>query len=175
MNMDKEMPKRKPLRIKNYDYNTPDACFITFCTHNRKNTLAKLVGAIHESPEMQLTEEGRIVDPIINSISERIPGAIDRYVIMPNHVHLLIRLYGDCKGAEKSASDENRRSFLSKVVGYIKMNASKEIRKRNRNTEVWRRGYHDHVIRNQQDYDMIYKYIVNNPKQWELDRLYSIE
>ena len=55
------------------------------------------------------------------------------------------------------------------------MNASKAIRQRYGNIPVWQRGFHDHVIRNQADYDMIAKYISENPVRWELDKLYFEE
>ena len=48
------------------------------------------VGAIHESPEIQLTDYGRIIDETIRNIPERYNAIIDRYVIMPNHIHLII-------------------------------------------------------------------------------------
>ena len=56
MDKEKELPDRKRLRLQNFDYSTPGAYFITICTHNRKCMLSKIVGAIHESPETELTE-----------------------------------------------------------------------------------------------------------------------
>ena len=160
--MKTDLPNRKPLRLDCYDYSTPGAYFITFCTHNRKNMLSRIVGAIHESPKSQLTTWGRIVDTIIKNIPPHLCATIDRYVIMPNHIHLIILLTEpeSCRAIHESPLRE--RSSLSKVVGYIKMN-------------VWQRGYYNHVIRNQTDYEMIAKYIHENPLRWELDRLYSAE
>ena len=48
--MDAALPKRKNLRLPDYSYDTPGAYFITFCTQQRRNTLSRIVGAIHESP-----------------------------------------------------------------------------------------------------------------------------
>ena len=90
MDNEKELPKRKRLRLKNFDYSAPGAYFVTVCTHNRNCTLSHIVGAIHESPEIQLTEYGKIVDRLINTISRQSLATIDRYVIMPNHIHLVI-------------------------------------------------------------------------------------
>jgi REP element-mobilizing transposase RayT len=118
--MDNELPKRKELRLKKFDYSTPAAYFITMCTHDRKNTLSHIVGAIRESP-----------------------------------------LRG--------------RSTVSKVVGYIKMNSSKEIHSRYGETKVWQRGFYDHVIRNQYDYEEIANYIYLNPTRWQADKLYREE
>ncbi len=54
------LPKRKRLRLQNYDYSTPGAYFLTICTYNRKCTLSHVVGAIHESPETKLTQDNAI-------------------------------------------------------------------------------------------------------------------
>ena len=75
--------------MSHYDYNTPGAYFLTFCTHNRKHFLSRIVGAIHELPEPQLTICGKIVETVMKNIPAHLHVTIDRYVIMPNHVHLI--------------------------------------------------------------------------------------
>ena len=55
------------------------------------------------------------------------------------------------------------------------MNASKAIRKQYGDVSVWQRGYHDHVIRNREDYEMIVKYIHENPIRWKVDKFYIEE
>ncbi len=67
---------------------------------------------------------------------------------------------------------DERRSELSKVVGYLKMNASRDIRTLLPLTGVWQRGYHDHIVRDENDFLRIWTYIKNNPLKWELDRYY---
>ena len=166
-----ELPKRKNIRLKEYDYNTSGAYFVTFCTHNRKHLLSRVVGAIHESPVPQLTAYGQIVEGIIQNIPHRFSLHIDKYVIMPNHVHLLVSIDGEIRAIHESPL--RGRSELSKMIGYIKMNASKRIRETAECLDVWQRGFYDHIIRNQADYDEIYRYIENNPVQWEQDELYT--
>ena len=171
--MENKLPVRKNLRLREFDYNTPGAYFITFCTHNRSNILSRIVGAIHESPVSQLTTCGVIVDAVIQSIPEHLHVTIDRYVIMPNHVHLIVVIAESDVLRAIRESPLQGRSIVSKAVGYIKMNASKAIRQQYGDVTVWQRGYHDHVIRNQDDYEMIAKYIHENPLRWELDKFYS--
>jgi len=175
IHMDKLFPERKALRLEHYDYNSPGAYFITFCTHNRRNLLSHIVGAIHESPEVQLTDFGKIVDTVIQTMPPHIHAAIDRYVIMPNHVHLILLITEEDMLRAIHESPLQGRSILSKAVGYIKMNASKEIRRHCGGITLWQRGYYDHVIRGREDYEMIAKYIQENPIRWELDTLYSAE
>ena len=161
--------------MQNYDYSTPGAFFITFCTHKRKCTLSHIVGAIHESPETKLTEYGKIIDSLINHIPNHCKATVDRYVIMPNHVHLILVITDDEELRAIRESPLRGRSVISKAIGYIKMNASKEIHSRFGNMTVWQRGYHDHIIRNQADYDHIANYIINNPIYWQVDKLYAEE
>ena len=168
-----DLPQRKLLRWHNYDYSTPGAYFITICTNDRKNTLSGIVGAIHESPEIKLTEYGKIADKIINNIPERFKSTVDSYVIMPNHIHLIIVIVDDEKLREIRESPLRGRSVISKIIGYIKMNVSKEIRSRYGNIKVWQRGFNDHVIRDREEYYKILKYICQNPLRWQFDKLYA--
>ena len=79
-----DLPKRKPTRLKDYNYSSEGAYFITICTHNRKNLFSDIVGAIHESPEIKLNSKGFIVEKYINQLNTRFALEIDKYVIMPN-------------------------------------------------------------------------------------------
>ena len=173
--MQNALPVRKSLRLSHYDYNTPGSYFITFCTFDRRNLLSHIVGAIHESPELHLTAYGNIVEAAIRNIPDHLPVAIDQFVIMPNHVHLIATITEENALRAIRESPLQSRSIISRAVGYIKMNASKSIRKQIGNIPVWQRGYYDHVIRNQQDYQVITEYISENPIRWEADRFYSKE
>ena len=175
MDKEKKLPKRKRLRLKNFDYSTPGAYFVTVCTHNRKCMLSRVVGAIHESPEIQLTEYGKIVDQGINNIPNRFKAIIERYVIMPNHIHLIVRIVAPEELRAIRESPLRGRSIISKIVGYFKMNVSKEIHLRFHQSIVWQRGYYDHVIRDLKDFEYISNYIYENSAKWQLDSLYVEE
>ena len=175
MKMTDRLTVRKPLRMSHYDYNTPGAYFLTFCTHNRKHILSRIVGAIHESPKPQLTSYGRIVDTVIQNLPEHLHITIDQYVIMPNHIHLIAILTEEDMLRTIHESPLQTRSIISKLIGYIKMNTSKAIRQRYGDISVWQRGYYDHVIRNHADYLALLEYIHTNPIRWELDKLYFEE
>ncbi|MBE6577039.1 MAG: transposase [Ruminococcaceae bacterium] len=175
MNRENDFPKRKRLRLQNYDYSTPGAYFITICTNHRKCTLSNIVGAIHESPEIELTEYGEIVDRFINTPSKHSMAKVYQYVIMPNHIHLIVLITNDDALRAIRESPLRGRSIVSKVVGYIKMNASKEIHKKFGNITVWQRGFHDHIIRDKDDYEKISKYMYENPINWQYDCFYTEE
>lgn len=173
--MDKPQ-RRKNIRLKNYDYSQSGYYFITICTHNKSNIFGTIVGAIQESPEtarMLLNDNGLIIKSVVEKLSERFPDiSIDNYVIMPNHIHMIVIV------SDKPSSHESppsKRSLLSQVIGFFKMNTTKQIRVANGNIDVWQRNYHDHIIRDDNEYPKIYEYIETNPVKWELDMYYGEE
>lgn len=86
------LPKRKKNRLKEYDYSRSGAYFVTICTKYKKHILSKInVG--DGFPVPLITQQGNVVDYYINKISEKYSAInVDKYVIMPNHIHLLISI-----------------------------------------------------------------------------------
>ena len=171
-----DLPKRKQIRLPEYDYSSPGAYFVTICTHNRRCLLSDIaVGALHEAPavSVKLTEIGQVVDEVIQSLTARYPNlTIDHYVIMPNHVHLLLRIEVGRALREAPLRADGTRSLLSKAVGYLKMNSSKRIHENHPEIQIWQRGYYEHVIRGEKEYLEIWEYIDANPARWAEDRYY---
>ena len=165
---------RKNLRLKNFDYSSNYAVFVTLCTNEMKCILSQInVGAIHESPaKVQLTDIGLIIKLIIDGLDKRFNVSIPNYIIMPNHIHLLIVINNR---AIPESPLQSGRSTISKVIGYLKMNASKQIHSMNEDLKVWQRGFYDHIIRDEQDYINHLQYIDENPAKWLLgkDEYYS--
>ena len=89
-----ELPKRKPTRLKGYDYSTPGIYFLTVCVKDRKKLLGEIVGCGNfDAPQMILSEYGIILDRHIRLMNEKYPHInIDKYVIMPNHFHLILSI-----------------------------------------------------------------------------------
>ena len=121
------------MRLRDFDYSIPGAYFITICTHNKTAMLSHVVGAIHESPVIKLTPYGEITDEIISNIPARFAVVVDQYVIMPNHIHLILAITDDSQMRAIRDSPLRSRSVISKIVGYLKMNVSKEIHQQNEN------------------------------------------
>ena len=155
------LPKRKNIRLKDYDYSKDNAYFITICTHNRKNLF---VGAIHESPELQLNPFGQIVDKYINQLNTRFDVKIDKYVIMPNHIHLLLHITGNFEPTQQHSPTNSQ---ISKFIGTFKRFTNRQIGR-----NIWQARSYDHVIRGQADYEQIWMYIETNPARWEKDCFY---
>ena len=153
-----KLPQRKTLRLPNYNYSTAGVYFVTICTQGRKCILSDItVGAdALGGPQVRLTRIGQIVEKFILS-TESIPGVhVDKYVIMPNHIHILLRI-------EPRAAN-SRPYDLSTVIGQMKRWASAQCR-----IALWQRSYHDHVVRGDADYREIWQYIDTNPARWAED------
>ena len=87
-----DLPKRKTIRLGGFDYNLPGTYFITICTKNHEYLLWE-DGAYSEDNGYKLSEYGKIIKFEVERISEKYPTLnVDNYVIMPNHVHLLITI-----------------------------------------------------------------------------------
>lgn len=154
---------RKSNRLPTYEYSEDGAYFLTTCSKNRENILGKIVGDIDDISSVELSEIGKIVENSILKIPQIYPAiSVDNFVIMPNHIHLLLRVDKQVNGLLISAPT------MSVVLGNMKSYTSKASGK-----SIWQDSFHDHVIRNQKDYDMIWQYIENNPKKWQLDCFYK--
>ena len=87
---------------------------------------------------------------------------IDKFVVMPNHIHMIL-IIGD---------GENNPN-LNHIIGQYKSGVSRIIHEFAPDKKIWQRSYHDHVIRDQKGYEKIWMYIENNPLKWEEDCFYQ--
>ena len=168
MIMENSLPKRKHPRLKQYDYSTAGAYFITICTHNRRCLLSHIVGRGLAPAEIQHTVYGQIAREQLISLEKRYPSVkIDQYVIMPNHIHAILML-------EESAGASPRPTITDIVCAYKSL-TTRACKKAQPIDKLFQASFYEHVIRGQKDYNEIAEYIQNNPKQWELDALYAEE
>ena len=164
--MEKELPKRKPIRLKEFDYSTPKGYFITVCTENRRKILSSVVGEGLAPPEIKLTKYGETVNENLLSLKTRYSNLqIDNYVIMPNHIHIIFVLLEETGGASPSPT-------ISDIVCAFKSQCVRDVRKLGFSGKLFQRSFYDHVIRGREDYEEIARYIYENPLNWENDELY---
>ena len=154
--------KRQPNRIQNYNYSQRGAYFITVCAKGH----APLFGEITveaNSVQHQLSDIGLVVAKTIANIPEIYDMVeVDRYIIMPNHVHLILQMNGAHCAPLRCAPT------ISRVIKQCKEYVTKQV-----DFSPWQKSFHDHVIRNQEDYNSIAEYIENNPSRWAEDRYYT--
>ena len=149
--------------MNGYDYSNAGVYFVTVCTKDKKPLLWNNVGASIARPQSaNLSVYGKIVDDAIRQIPIHYPDVnIDNYVVMPNHIHLLLSIEGNIDGRPVVAPT------ISRVIQQMKGYVSKQI-----GYSIWQKLFIEHIIRNERDYIEHYTYIDNNPIKWELDELY---
>ncbi len=166
-----EFPNRKPTRLKDYDYSRPGAYFVTICTKDRRKILSEIIvgGDVLDAPQNILYPRGEIANKHLLSMCNFYDNiSITKYVIMPNHIHLLIQIEDSDNGPPRTSVPT--KSLLSNFVSTFKRFCNKEC-----GENVWQRSFHDHIIRNEQDYLKIAEYIETNPLKWESDCFYNAE
>ena len=139
---------RKHPRLKNYDYSSPNYYFITICTFDKSCIFGK---------PNQLNQRGITAEAVLLEIERHFSNVrVDKYVIMPNHVHMILVLEGPNTG-------------ILQIVGQYKSSVTRKVRETDPEQKVWQTSFHDHVIRNQKDYERIWLYIDSNPQNWSKD------
>ena len=149
--MENKLPTRKRLRIIEYDYSKEGMYFITICIKNRLELLGKI-----KDNYIELTQEGIIVKECIKQIEKRyINVEIDEYVIMPNHIHMILVINNKTE-VTISRMMKQYKTYVSKKVGYA----------------IWQKSFYEHIIRNEKEYIKIKDYIKNNIRNWKEDRYF---
>jgi len=191
--MYKKLPSRKPNRLQGYDYSRNGAYFVTICAKDRAEIFAEIpaVGATalgrpyshpphspndpppthplvptHNYPSIRLTEIGKCIDETIH-VANNGDVHIDCYVIMPNHIHMIVAIRSSTYDGWHSVAGDRGRSPLQFIVRNIKSYVTKQI-----GFSPWQKSFHDHIIRNENEYIRIVEYIKNNPARWIEDCFY---
>ena len=222
------LKRRKTTRLKGADYNNNGAVFLTICTKDRRCILSRIVGTglpdgpqgssmvgtglsdgpqgssmvgtgLSDGPKVQLTRYGEIADKYINQINDFYSNlSIESYVIMPNHIHIMLWVKGDecgpsgtpvptvkdlcgpsgtpvptvkdlC-GPSGTPVPTAQNTIPAKFLSTFKRFCNREC-----GINIWQYRSYDHIIRNRQDYDEHLRYIYENPMRWYYDELYSEE
>ena len=183
-----KLPERKKMRLKQYDYSSAGAYFVTICIQDRKSILSNIIPPVgdgaydvpqypvgdgaYDVPQVRLTPIGKIIEKHLLS-SENISGVkIDRYVIMPDHIHAIIFLdpnqykrnsnklgASSINGTSRAPSPTNE--MLPHIVSTFKRFCNRELE-----DNIFQRGYMEHIIRDLKDYETRANYIYNNPIRW---------
>lgn len=183
------LPNRQSTRLKTYDYSLEGSYFITIVTQDRLHLFGKI-----ENSQMILNKVGKIVEQEWkNSIQLRSNISLGEFIIMPDHMHMILTIDHQISNDKESKEWEHSNpKSPSQTIGAIirgfKGACTKKINLFYNSTgelqftptdelqfaptefyknKIWQRNYYDHIIRNQADYNRIEQYIIDNPQNWK--------
>ena len=183
------LPNRQSTRLKTYDYSLEGSYFITIVTQDRLHLFGKI-----ENSQMILNTVGKIVEQEWkNSIQLRSNISLGEFIIMPDHMHMILTIDHQISNDKESKEWEHSNpKSPSQTIGAIirgfKGACTKKINLFYNSTgelqftptdelqfaptefyknKIWQRNYYDHIIRNQADYNRIEQYIIDNPQNWK--------
>jgi putative transposase len=159
-------PPRKSPRLQGYDYAQSGAYFVTMCVQHR----ICLFGT-PTPDEWVLNSSGNLIEDYWAKLPSKFPELeIDYSVVMPNHFHGIVIL----KGIDLSSTSlpQAMRWFKTMTTNaYI--HGVKEQGWESFEGKLWQRSYHDHIIRNERELNILREYILINPAKWQEDSFYS--
>ncbi len=173
-----QRPTRRSPRLKGYDYSLKGAYFVTICTRNRLSLFGEIIAG-----EMQLNVCGEIVQAGWDDLPQHYGYIqLDAFVVMPNHIHGVVVLDGEMRPVGEglrpsptTATPLSKRHGLTEIVRALKAFSAQRINKL-RDTPgapVWQRSFHDHIIRDERELNMIRSYIWDNPTMWTGDQYFG--
>jgi putative transposase len=153
--------RRNSLRYPGYDYAQPGSVFVTICTHERQPLFGAVVNGL-----MHLNDPGKMVDQTIQALPGRFPdGDVDAWVVMPDHVHLIVYCAVN--------PETERPDTLGTMIRWFKATTVEAWRTGARNSgwpryerHLWQPDYHDRIIRNDRQLQIDKEYILGNPDRW---------
>ena len=176
-------------RLPSWDYRWSAAYFITICTHNKdKHDFGKI-----ENGKMKLSHIGVLADVLWHEIKSRNQNVeLGAFIVMPNHIHGILILHENDKNTNTLNIDtlnvetlharSSKSKFMSKIspkagsISTIIRSYKSAVTKHARRLGFqfrWQARFYDHIIKNDNSYDRITDYIINNPSKWEEDKFYS--
>jgi len=188
---------RRSIRLKGYDYSAAGLYFITLCTADRQHIFGQISdGEMHFNAFGKIAnEEWALTPEIRKNIS------LGDYMIMPNHFHAIISINYQIKEASKQdiGKFQSPSQTIGAIIRGFKGATTKRINnliRENRKSStgellfapngpkgnlaptcpsgqgsIWQRNYYEHIIRTERAYTNISNYIINNPKNWNNDKL----
>lgn len=164
-----EKHHRRSIRLKGFDYKQSGAYFVTICTQNREC----LFGTAGDG-EIQQNDAGRTAQVSWQELPSRFSNiSLDAFVVMPNHIHGIIvvgrQFIASSAAQDKNQGAINRAPTLGEIVRAYKASSARLIRSAANANVAWQRNYYEHVIRDEQSFDRIRQYILDNPVRWSVD------
>ncbi len=160
---------RKENRYQNYDYSTASIYFITFCTYLKRSILSQIMDCDRiENPKIKLSELGVECEKVIKRYNDEFKIYIPHYVIMPNHIHLIV----DLTYINNCQINYNISNIVKAIKSISRRSVSEEFLNKH-GADIWQKSFFDRIVRNEKEYIELAKYIDENPLKWILDEYYA--
>ena len=154
MAFDSDRHHRRSVRLREYDYGTPGAYFVTICTRGRMGTLGESAGE-----RIVLSEAGLIAESTWESLPSRFPSVqLDAFIVMPDHLHGIVALI-------RAGSPVT----LGHLIRTFKGAAARAVRVSVMSGFAWQRGYYERVVRDERELSALRRYIEDNPRSSSQD------
>jgi putative transposase len=169
--------RRNSLRYTGYDYTQPGAYFVTFCTHGGRC----IFGHVDDQGQMIHNSLGQIAHASWADFAENHPEIeIDIFIVMPNHIHVLLWILASANPADKPPPNKVRAfgdaiaGSLSTLIGAYKGGVTQKAKTQKlvAGPTLWHRNFHDHIVRGEEELQRIREYIRTNPQRWKEDKLH---
>ena len=160
-NTESELPRRRSIRLPDWDYSNPGAYFITICTYQKKNLF----------DNDQFREIAENTWRLIPNQSHSRHVELHEWVLMPNHLHGILVLNERENLADDDPLEITRSGSIPSIIGNFKSLVTRRINnvRHTPGERVWQRGYYERIIRNGREYDAIRAYVIANPMNWDED------
>lgn len=195
----KGYPNRRSIRLKGYDYSQAGLYFITICVQNRECLFGNIDVGTNPCgcPQMILNDAGNMIETEWKNLKNRFFNIeLHEYITMPNHFHGILEIVpvrAALVAAQKNDDSEKENgqpqgiaptiATTNKTIGNMMdvfksittveyISGVKKLGWQPFDGKLWQRNYYEHIIRNEQSYQNISNYIVNNPAKWREDTLY---
>lgn len=165
-----DSPNRKPLRLKNYDYSAAGYYFVTLCVQNKKHLFKIEKDNVGNDLCVVPTRQNLIVHKWLKETENKFNIRFDKYVIMPDHIHLIAIITERHIG--RSLQDAMRWFKTMTTNEYIREVKNGNLKPFDK--KLWQKSYNDHIIRGEQDYLEVWQYIENNPLKYKLNKNNSL-
>lgn len=155
---------RKPNRLKHFDYSSEGYYHITIDTKGRTPYFGEITKG-----EVILNKLGKIANTRIKYIPHNFPNVeVDEYIVMPNHLHMILILSDIFKDGPIK---DRTKMLVSKIIQSYKTSVQKAIKNSlgDEELKIWHVSFHDRVIKSEGELERTREYIRNNPKTYEVE------
>jgi putative transposase len=153
------------------DYRSRGFYFVTICAHNKRHIFGEI-----RNNEVLLSSIGRIADSELRALDSHYSNvSVDSHIVMPNHVHAIIRIEGDHqysthpKGLHSLHGISPAAGSLAAIVRSYKAGVTRRCVALGWQREIWQARYYERIVRGDSNISAVREYILNNPADWAQD------